>query len=311
MFGVALLLVLRFDGSYNAATKIGASSAVIFRAGGEVPIALGARVGRFESSADSEYGGLLLGLGFLVRNHEVLASTARSQCSISVQGDCKTVIAQMQNRSHARRLYEPCCQAHDATRLLSKTPCGRSVDITFDLIPRADNFLADQLADEALRLVRQARILTCRNLMQERHFQSALIAIAEDNCIERTAKLPLLLELLQVVEAARDMNAMLAVALSIQKIASTAVNVKHFRASGILAEARALALFGKDAESLTLLQRHRYTLRSKGVLLKGIQDAKCTPDNAVVAAWVTEMPCNPAALLGKSDGAWLLFPVLT
>jgi len=154
-------LILRFDGSLrypsdpgfpvDSLGRMAACAAAIIddaNPGSERTVLVGGRLldaNRFSSSAQAEYEGLLLGLEAISRlqqnqrppftNSKPLLSATTT---VAVQGDCKTVIEQMQGRSRPRKLesyYE------QATTILQELP----FNFVFEHIPREENTFCDRL----------------------------------------------------------------------------------------------------------------------------------------------------------------------
>lgn len=99
------------------------------------------------TSAEMEYEGLVSGLQGLIefmKEYENMNLVEATRSTIIVQGDCKTVISQMNGVSRPRKLesYHLKCQA-----LLSDLS---KYNVCFEHIPRQFNTLCDQLADRII-----------------------------------------------------------------------------------------------------------------------------------------------------------------
>ena len=110
------------------------------------------------TSAEVEYQGLMLGLeGLLlhvIQDNDWLPDSSRFQIDepvlVQVCGDCKTVIQQMNNLSHARKLEPLHNRAGELLQeLKSRQPKMR---VQFRHIPRIENQLCDRLA---VRIVKE------------------------------------------------------------------------------------------------------------------------------------------------------------
>jgi ribonuclease HI len=150
---------MRFDGSVRRPSDTGfptdhlvsraACAAILFD--NERFISLGGK--RLEdntSSINAEYEGILLGLRELVRRCDANDKVQRSQpLRILIQGDCKTVIQQVQGRAKPRLMQEYCKQANS---LIDMLPCH----VELQHIPRERNTVCDSVAGAIVSQADQA-----------------------------------------------------------------------------------------------------------------------------------------------------------
>ena len=134
-------ILIQFDGSYirpaPGSGRKGAAScgAAIFRNDG-TPVVIGGRhildVGPDFTSADAEYEGLRFALRRAQRE------AVRGE-SLTVRGDCATVVNQMRGAAVPRRMRRHCDAAQGELDLL------RPAVVRFERVTRADNALCDSL----------------------------------------------------------------------------------------------------------------------------------------------------------------------
>jgi ribonuclease HI len=185
-----LLLVLRFDGSLHrpvdGTARMATAACALFRShtsgnllspillvgGTYVPSIVSnsnshGSVTHPTTSAEAEFSGLLLGLEGLLQHREALLAEAALLAStdhpvILIQGDCKTVIQQMQGRARARKLDEWCDRANRLVDLLSQESPWK---LQFEHIPRTENALCDGLCRQLVAMKRNSNMQSvCRAL---------------------------------------------------------------------------------------------------------------------------------------------------
>jgi hypothetical protein len=175
-------LVLRFDGSWkhprdpefptSSLGRMAACAACIIipkeqpdgvRSIDDTTVALvGGRrldVGMVRGSAEAEYEGILLGLGGLLqlyRDHSGVNGIFRSSSAacpasvVTIEGDCKTVIEQLQGIARPRKLEQ---YYNRAIVLIQQLP----FEFRYQHIPRAENVLCDRI---------------CARILEEQQFEA-------------------------------------------------------------------------------------------------------------------------------------------
>lgn len=115
-------------------------------------------VGLVRGSAEAEYEGVLLGLEGLLHlyrdhsdvNRSFSPSSAACSVVITIEGDCKTVIDQLQGSARPRKLEQYYNRAID---LIQQLP----FEFQYQHIPRADNVLCDRI---------------CARILEEQQFEA-------------------------------------------------------------------------------------------------------------------------------------------
>jgi hypothetical protein len=183
-------LILRFDGSWkhprdpefptSTLGRMAACAACIIipkeqpdgvRSIDDTTVALvgGRRLdaGMVRGSAEAEYEGVILGLDGLLqlyRDHSDVNGVFRSSSAssstpvvITIEGDCKTVIDQLQGNAHPRKLEQ---YYNRAIGLIQQLP----FDFRYQHIPRAENVLCDRI---------------CARILEEQQFEALESAYQE------------------------------------------------------------------------------------------------------------------------------------
>jgi hypothetical protein len=176
-------LILRFDGSWkhprdpefptSSLGRMAACAACIIipeeQQPEEVTFVGGRRLdaGMVRGSAEAEYEGVILGLDGLLKqyrnisdvNEAFRSSSAASSTPvvITIEGDCKTVIDQLQGNAHPRKLEQYYKRAIDLIRQLP-------FEFQYQHIPRAENELCDRI---------------CARILEEQQFEALESAYQE------------------------------------------------------------------------------------------------------------------------------------
>lgn len=144
---LASLILVRFDGSLKPPKSDGtaritfAAATISSSTRNQDILYIGASrldATEYTTSGEAEFAGLILGLEGILEYQDSLSAYIECGDTIQVEGDCKTVIQQMQGRSLSRKLG-PLCQVAKAK--LSQIPWK----VQFAFVPRVDNFFCDRI----------------------------------------------------------------------------------------------------------------------------------------------------------------------
>lgn len=171
--GSFFFLILRFDGSlrpprdYGFPTeklsRLASAGAAIIRddsvvavGGKNIPLYPGI------TSADVEFEGLLMGLDYLSTEYKENES---NDDILTVEGDCKAVIDQMNGAANARKLATKYESANSYLKLLG------FAEINFCHIPRMRNTLCDSVCEEVINLLAEQSFQRLRASLKENETQ--------------------------------------------------------------------------------------------------------------------------------------------
>ena len=153
-------IVLRFDGSLRVKHRqssrgaaVAASCAAAVLRNDDLSIcALGGRSLSTDvpglTSGGAEYSGLILGLEYIQNRVEELWSQETSGPTLSIRGDCKTVIDHCQGFAVPRKLRPQNTMTTDLIQSIErrvKEVLNQKLQVSFELVPREDNQLCDAM----------------------------------------------------------------------------------------------------------------------------------------------------------------------
>lgn len=171
--GSLVLLILRFDGSLRPPrdpgfpteklSRLASSAAAIIRDDSSIIAVGGKTIPLYPgiTSADVEFEGLLMGLDYL--STEFKENERRDEV-LTIEGDCKAVIDQMNGIAKARKLATKYQAANSFRKQLGFT------EINFCHIPRRMNTLCDSVCEEVINLLVDRNFRQLRNDLQESRF---------------------------------------------------------------------------------------------------------------------------------------------
>jgi hypothetical protein len=182
-----VLIVLQFDGSLRPPRdagfptqklgRLGSCSAAVLSDDGQQVLAIGGQTLPLVpgmTSADVEFEGLLLGLRYLCDDHKSNSDGA----ILLVQGDCKTVIDQMNGDAEPRKLKS---MYEKAIKLSSQLNFG---NIEFEHIMRDSNRLCDSICAQVMEFAVEREVSSMKASTESHSVVDTLARYyGEDNSI--------------------------------------------------------------------------------------------------------------------------------
>jgi ribonuclease HI len=272
-------LLLRFDATWR--NSIGACSSVLMEQQLLAPTAIGARLitsDTCDSSGQAEYEGLITGLEFILKYESMLFRDEHIS-KLVIEGDCKTVIDQMSSKATSRIMVSDYKTARDCISKIESALKNRSIRliVEYNLLPRNENAVADNIASCALRHVQLRNTILFRNILEGGDIEKIKSELSNHPDRFPPKSLPSLwLEVIDYFEKQKQASKMLQSAAAFNQYLSFQKGPeKSLVAKGVEAEVRALRLGGDviGAEHFARKKRYRLLNADQNAAVKCLEES--------------------------------------